>query len=120
MYTYTHAVAIGRFVMGLFWMTNPPEIYTAAIGLYSLWLIIRVSISLYSYVTDGALELMSQVSVSQRSVGNRENRVAKEIIVFLCLHFFLQKCRLLRWFVIVSIVLRLPNLFNIQYRSQLT
>ena len=57
-------MAIGRFVMGLFWMTNPPEIYTAAIGLYSLWLIIRVLISLYGYVAEGAVQLMSQVSVS--------------------------------------------------------
>ena len=62
MYTFAHAVAIGRFVMGLFWLTNPPEIYTAAIGLYSLWLIIRVSTSLYSYVTEGAVQLMTQVA----------------------------------------------------------
>ena len=62
---HTLAVAIGRFVMGLFWMTNPPEIYTAAIGLYFLWLIIRVSISLYGYVSDGALQFMSQVSLTK-------------------------------------------------------
>ena len=62
MFFLTSTVAIGRFVMGLFWMTNPPEIYTAAIGLYSLWLIIRISTSLYSYITDGATQLMTQVS----------------------------------------------------------
>ena len=49
--------------MGLFWMNNPPEIYTAAIGLYSLWLIIRVSTSLYGYLTEGAVQLMTQVAV---------------------------------------------------------
>ena len=55
-------VAIGRFIMGLFWLTNPPEIYTAAIGLYSLWLLIRLANSLYSYVTEGAVQLMTQVA----------------------------------------------------------
>ena len=60
--THKHTVAIGRFVMGLFWLTNPPEIYTAAIGLYSLWLLIRVSTSLYSYITEGAAQLMTQVA----------------------------------------------------------
>lgn len=63
--THTHvtlAVAIGRFVMGLFWMTNPPEIYTAAIGLYSLWLLVRVSTSIYSYVTEGAVQFMEQAA----------------------------------------------------------
>ena len=48
--------------MSLFWLTNPPEIYTAAIGLYSLWLLIRVFTSLYSYVTEGAVQLMTQVA----------------------------------------------------------
>ena len=61
-HSHTSPVAIGRFIMGLFWLTNPPEIYTAAIGLYSLWLLIRVSTSLYSYVTEGAIQLMTQVA----------------------------------------------------------
>ena len=56
-------MAIGRFVMGLFWMTNPPEIYTAAIGLYSLWLLIRLANSLYDYVKEGVVQLASQVAV---------------------------------------------------------
>lgn len=48
--------------MGLFGLTNAPEIYTAAIGLYSLWLLIRVSTSLYGYVTEGTVQLMTQVA----------------------------------------------------------
>ena len=62
-YMYVCLVAIGRFVMGLFWMTNPPEIYTAAIGLYSLWLIVRMSTSLYGYVTEGAKQLLTQMAI---------------------------------------------------------
>ena len=61
-YTLARAVAIGRFVMGLFWLTNPPEIYTAAIGLYFLWLLVRVSISFYGYVTEGTVQVMTQVA----------------------------------------------------------
>ena len=60
---HTRSVAIGRFVMSLFWMTNPPEIYTAAIGLYSLWLIIRVSTALYSYLSEGAVQLLTQLAI---------------------------------------------------------
>ena len=48
--------------MGLFWLTNPPEIYTAAIGLYFLWLLVRVSISFYGYITEGTVQVMTQVA----------------------------------------------------------
>lgn len=62
-HAHTHTVAVGRLLMGLVGMTNPPELYTAAIGLYMLWLAIRFGSSVYNYVTLGFQTLFRQSGI---------------------------------------------------------
>ena len=58
-----YAVAVGRFIMSLVGVTQAPEIYTAAIGLYILWLLIRFGASIVSYISQGLEILFEQVKV---------------------------------------------------------
>ena len=44
-------------------MTEPPEIYTAAIGLYLLWLAIRVANGVAHHVSQGAKTLARQSGI---------------------------------------------------------
>ena len=54
---------MGRFVMNLLGMTQAPEIYTAAIGLYGLWLIIRLLYAVVHYISLGIRTFTSQIHI---------------------------------------------------------
>ena len=56
-------VSMGRFVMNLLGMTQAPEIYTAAIGLYGLWLIIRLLYAVVHYISLGIKTFTSQIHI---------------------------------------------------------
>ncbi len=57
------AVFTGRSVMLLVGMVHPPEIYTAAVGLYLVWLFIRVARALVQYVSRGAKHFAKQFGI---------------------------------------------------------
>ena len=50
-------------------MTQAPDIYTAAIGLYTLWLFFRVAGTLLLYTSQGIATLTAQISVWTLQVG---------------------------------------------------
>ena len=49
--------------MSLVGVTQAPDIYTAAIGLYTLWLFFRVANTLVQYTSQGISTLTAQISV---------------------------------------------------------
>lgn len=54
-------VAIGRFLLSLFGLVNAPEIYTAAVGLYVVWMITRTFMFVMPYAYRGVLPLTAQL-----------------------------------------------------------
>ena len=60
---YPRPVSIGRLLMSLFGVSQAPEIYTAAVGLYTLWLIIRFGATIVSYVMQGTEILVEQMKL---------------------------------------------------------
>ena len=63
---------MGRFLMSLFGMTQAPEIYTAAIGLYGMWLIIRLLYAIIHYISLGIKTFASQIHIWTIQVGHTE------------------------------------------------
>ncbi len=49
--------------MSLVGMVRPPEIYTAAVGLYVVWLVIRVGRTLLEYVSQGVKQFVKQFGI---------------------------------------------------------
>ena len=61
------SVLTGRFILSLVGIGSGPELYTAAIGFYTVWILSRVLTYLYEYVArglDGLLSLMKLVFVT--------------------------------------------------------
>jgi E3 ubiquitin-protein ligase MARCH6 len=59
----TLPVSVGRLLMSLVGVTQAPDIYTAAIGLYTVWLFFRVAGTLMQYTSQGVSTLTKQISV---------------------------------------------------------
>ena len=49
--------------MGMVGVTQAPDIYTAAIGLYAVWLFVRVASSVLYYTSLGISSLTAQMSI---------------------------------------------------------
>ena len=49
--------------MWVFGVSQAPDIYTAAIGLYSVWLVMRVGSTVLHYTSQGLRILATQISV---------------------------------------------------------
>lgn len=49
--------------MSVFGVTQVPEIYTSAIGLYALWFIIRFGATVTSYIMQGTEMLLAQMKL---------------------------------------------------------
>ncbi len=60
---YPSPVSIGRLLMSMFGVTQAPEIYTAAIGLYTLWLVVRFGATVTSYIMQGTEMLVTQMKL---------------------------------------------------------
>jgi len=58
-----YIVSIGRVVMSLFGVSQAPEIYTAAIGIYTLWLVIRFGSTIANYIMQGTEILLEQMKL---------------------------------------------------------
>ena len=56
-------VSIGRFLMSVCGVTEVPEIYTSAIGLYILWVTIRFWATITSYIMQGTEMLVTQMKL---------------------------------------------------------
>ena len=53
-------VLLGRVVLSLFGILSAPEIYTAAIGFYLIWAMIRCGTTVFSYATAGLKSFLSE------------------------------------------------------------
>ena len=60
---YVHAVSVGRLLMTLVGVSEAPDIYTAAIGLYTLWLVLRAGNTVLHYLSQGLSTLTVQIGV---------------------------------------------------------
>lgn len=59
----TLPVTVGRLIMELVGVAEAPDIYTAAIGLYAVWLFIRMGSTLLHYLSQGVATLTWQFAV---------------------------------------------------------
>lgn len=57
---YTVIVLLGRLVLSLFGILSAPEIYTAAIGFYLIWAMIRCGSTLVTYAATGLRSFLSE------------------------------------------------------------
>ena len=53
-------VLLGRVVLSLFGILSAPEIYTAAIGFYLIWAIIRCGTTVFKYASAGVKSFLSE------------------------------------------------------------
>ena len=60
-------------------MTQAPEIYTAAIGLYGMWLIIRLLYAVIHYISLGIKTFTTQIHIWTVQV---EHTVAMLVVMF--------------------------------------
>ena len=54
-------VLLGRVVLSLFGILSAPEIYTAAIGFYLIWAIIRCGTTIFKYASAGLKSFLSEI-----------------------------------------------------------
>lgn len=54
-------VTIGRVSMSVFGLVEAPEMYTASIGLYILWISIRVSVAILPHASQGVVRFLKQL-----------------------------------------------------------
>jgi E3 ubiquitin-protein ligase MARCH6 len=59
----TLPVSVGRLLMQVVGVSEAPDIYTAAIGLYSVWLALRAGGTLLHYTSQGLSTLAQQISL---------------------------------------------------------
>lgn len=62
-YSILPVVSVGRLLMSIVGVSQAPDIYTAAIGLYSVWLFVRAASTLMHYTSQGLSSLTSQISI---------------------------------------------------------
>ena len=56
---FLSSVLTGRFVLSLVGIESSPELYTAAIGFYTVWILSRVLTYLYEHVARGLEGMLS-------------------------------------------------------------
>lgn len=60
MYIVLLIVLLGRLVLSLFGILSAPEIYTAAIGFYLIWAMIRCGSTIVKYAAGGLRSFLSE------------------------------------------------------------
>ena len=60
-YNTWYKVLLGRTILSLFGIFSAPEIYTAAIGFYLIWALIKCIATLMQYATAGMRSFMSEL-----------------------------------------------------------
>ena len=60
MYIVLLIVLLGRLVLSLFGILSAPEIYTAAIGFYLIWAMIRCGSTIVKYAAGGLRSFVSE------------------------------------------------------------
>lgn len=53
-------VLLGRVLLSLFGILSAPEIYTAAIGFYLIWAMIRCGTTIFKYASAGVKSFLSE------------------------------------------------------------
>ena len=61
MYVILLIVLLGRLVLSLFGILSAPEIYTAAIGFYLIWAMIRCISTIVKYAAGGLRSFLSEI-----------------------------------------------------------